>query len=120
MTTNGAQLNSGVSSLSSDFVNLVLSIGSGTYTAYINGTQVGTSSQSIASWINPIIQLNSYPGGGQARSGTFNYALFEVYNTGFGSTAVANLYATQSPRFVPPAPYVGSVGGRIFGEGLNG
>jgi hypothetical protein len=120
MTTNGAQLNSGVSSISSDFVNLVLSIGSGTYTAYINGIQVGTSSQSIASWINPIIQLNSYPGGGQVRSGTYNYALFEVYNTGFGSTAVANLYATQSPRFVPAPPYVGSVGGRIFGEGLNG
>jgi hypothetical protein len=100
MTTNSAQINTSVSSNSPNFVNIILSIGSGTYTAYINGLQVGSSSHSLASWINPIIQLNSYGGATPSRAGTYDYALFEVYDSAYNLGQVTSLYNSQASRFL--------------------
>lgn len=57
-----------------------------------------------------------------APGSNFDIAIAEFYNVGFGSTQVLQLYNSQESRFAagPPPPYAGSVGGRIFGEGLNG
>jgi hypothetical protein len=117
---NAAVVPSAIAYNPSGFDNIIASISNGNCVYYINGVQVATSSIAVSTWSNPIIQLNGYPGGGQARMGTYGFGLYELYQGALGSTAVANLYATQSPRFVPAPPYVGSVGGRIFGEGLNG
>jgi hypothetical protein len=88
----------------SGFDNIIASISNGNSVYYVNGVQVATSSTAVSNFNNVNIQLNGYPGGGTARMGTYAFGLFELYNSAFGSTAVANLFATQSPRFGSPPP----------------
>ena len=51
----------------------------------------------------------------------FDLAVAQFFNTSLDGIQVGDLYNSEVSRFSgPPPPYAGSVGGRIFGEGLNG
>ena len=100
-----------------NWANLIVTVdASNLLTAYINGSSVGTTTMtgfSIAA--TPNFLLPSTNGFADIKLG-----LFEAYNVAFGSTEVADLYNATVSRFPQPSPYVGSVGGRQFGQGFNG
>jgi hypothetical protein len=101
---------------------------------YIDGVEVGSVSQQFvwpsgtgttgfisnntAPYYAPMtlggLYSNYYPASG------FDVAVAEFYDVPLSGTQALELFNLQESRFFVPAPYVGSVGGRIFGEGLNG
>jgi hypothetical protein len=88
---------------------------------YVDGSFVTSTSQAGSAWTSGGFVLGKgvdSDGNPQGNALTGKIALLTVYNTAIGSTDVAAIYNTLESRFI--FPYVGSVGGRIFGEGLNG
>jgi hypothetical protein len=124
MKDSSGPISTGIA-VTSDFKNLIISVGPSSYTCYIDGVSVITENHTLADWPSTSsIQLNGYPGGGQNRMGNYQYAIYELYNSALGSTDISDLYNLQEPRFnpapPPPPSYVGIVGGRQFAQGFNG
>jgi hypothetical protein len=98
-----------------------------TVKGYVNGVLDVSTSQSYGSIASSYYGsiLGNFITGLGAPSSSFpsitTYGQYAIYNTALDSTEILNNYNTNLPNYSPtPPPYVGSVGGRIFGEGLNG
>ena len=91
---------------------------------YIDGTLVGSTSQT-GFWDDGVFVLAAATdtSGNIEPAGYFvgDIAIFDVYNTALGSTAISNEYNNTVTRFqAPQPPYAGNVGGRQFNQGFNG
>lgn len=92
-----------------------------TSTVYVDNINVlsfvYSLSQGISSSIYPGVQFNDIWNG----TGASPIAIIYCYNRAISTLEVSDIYNQNLARFTPtPPPYVGSVGGRIFAEGLNG
>jgi hypothetical protein len=114
----------GITPSSTSYDNIILSVGSSTWTAYINGVSVGSTSHTLTSWpVDSDFWMNAADTQGSIRNSNIDLPFIEMYNTGLGSTEAIALYNSQLTRFnptPPPPPYSGILGGRQFAQGFNG